>query len=150
MRNNILIVDFILFGVVIITFKRVGHDCCVRQPTMWHTRNFLTSPDDAPEFRTENLWKIIPFSRRSLDFQSFWYVAHIFRKAAGEIISLFSKRCIFKMLIQDGLRWLVRGLVYVVVLSTNKHTIIKVFRLNEISHLEETLNCPWKVTPTNN
>ncbi len=34
--------------------------------TGWHTifstRNFLTSPDDAPEFRTENLWKIIPFS----------------------------------------------------------------------------------------
>ncbi len=25
------------------------------------TRNFLTSPDDAPEFRTENLWKIILF-----------------------------------------------------------------------------------------
>ncbi len=25
------------------------------------TRSFLTSPDDAPEFRTENLWKIIPF-----------------------------------------------------------------------------------------
>ncbi len=35
--------------------------------------NFLMSPDDAPEFRTENLWKIILFSRRSLDFQSFWY-----------------------------------------------------------------------------
>ncbi len=42
--------------------------------TIHLTRNFLTSPDDASEFRTENLWKIKLFFRRSLDLQSFLHL----------------------------------------------------------------------------
>ncbi len=34
--------------------------------TIFFSRNFLTSPDDAPEFRTENLWKNFTFPGAAL------------------------------------------------------------------------------------
>ncbi len=39
----------------------------------FHRVNFLTSPDDAPAFRTENLWKIIPYPNAALTSSLFWY-----------------------------------------------------------------------------
>ncbi len=41
-----------------------------------YKRNFLTkSPDDAPQFRIENVWKLRLFSRRRQDFQPSWYLS---------------------------------------------------------------------------
>ncbi len=65
---------FLLFVVIILALSPVS--LYISYPRLARcTRNYLTSPDDAPEFRTDNLWKKLCLSRRSLDFKSFWYLS---------------------------------------------------------------------------